>query len=114
VEEVVVLILSFPYLGPPSKPVIIAIEEKGHDAATVFWNEGFHGGFNQSVFIEISSDRSNVSTKLQDLSTGDIPTTRNSTVNGLEGATTYYVRLFATNLHGVSGMSGVWNFTTGN
>ena len=103
---------DIPYAGPPSIPNIITIKEKGHDAATVFWIEGFHGGFNQTVYIEIRSDRSNVSQKLQDISLRDTPTTRNSTITGLEGASTYYVRLFATNVRGVSGMSGVWNFTT--
>jgi len=99
-------------VGPPSIPTIVTVNEKGHDAATVLWNEGFHGGFNQSVYIEIRSDRSNVTQKLQDISLRDTSTTRNSTITGLEGATTYYVRLFATNPHGVSGMSRVWNFTT--
>jgi len=104
--------LSYSSLGPPIKPTIIRIDGKGHDSATVFWSEGFHGGFNQSIYIEIITDSSNVSKLLQHLSTRDTPTTRNSTIIGLEGATTYYVRLFANNERGVSEMSDVWNFTT--
>jgi len=79
----------------------------------VTWIEGFHGGFAQTVHIEIMSAKSEWSLSAsQRVSIGDGRAYHNTTITNLKGQTTYHVRLFASNERGSGGASEVWNFTT--
>ena len=80
---------------------------------TISWSEGFHGGSDQTVYYEISSDKTTWTTVPMD--TIDISETaqiRNTVVSNLIETTIYYIRLYSKNIHGRSEMSDLSNFTT--
>ena len=75
------------------------------------WIEGFHGGFDQTIHIEISSDTSGwIEMSSEPLFVQESPAARNTTITGLLTGTLYYVRLFASNERGNSEMSKVLEF----
>jgi len=77
----------------------------------VSWIEGFHGGFDQTIHIEISSDTSGwIEMSSEPLFVQESPAARNTTITGLLTGTLYYVRLFASNERGNSEMSKVLEF----
>jgi len=99
--------------GPPGTPTLTGISSISHTSAVVSWVEGFHGGFDQTVTIQISSDKTKWVDRLKEIRShleNMVP--RHTTITGLLDGTTYYVRMFASNELGDSKMSEVWNFTT--
>jgi len=77
--------------------------------------EGFHGGFNQTIHFEMQFGNSSWTEHKQYsilISTQEEQAHRNTTITGLKLGTTFHVRLFASNVRGISGLSKVWNFTT--
>jgi len=77
--------------------------------------EGFHGGFNQTIHLEMqlgSLSWIEQNMYLTFISTQEVQAPRNTTIMGLQPGAMYHVRLFASNERGISGLSEVWNFTT--
>jgi len=98
--------------GPPCTPTIQNISSTIH-SIVVLWIECFHGGFDQTVHIEIKSDISEWSERSSKLLfTYENVSPRNFTINNLEGGMAYQVRLFASNERGNSDTSEVWTITT--
>jgi len=98
----------------PSPPVLVEIKHIGPHSATVSWSEGFHGGFDQTVYYEMSSDMYTTVTPVRMDTIGISETTsiRNTTVNNLVEETIYYIRLYSTNSLGRSEMTDTSTFTT--
>ena len=101
------------FSGPPSTPVEPEIVRYNEHRVTVSWIRGFHGGYDQTFVIQYSTDYilwQDGTTKNGGLSrsTGRI----NATVEGLDAATHYYIRIYSYNIRGSSGYSGIVNVTT--
>ena len=99
----------------PSPPVLVEIKSIGPHAATISWSEGFHGGFDQTVYYEISSDNTYTTWTPVQIDTIRISKTisiRNTTVNNITEETIYYIRLYSTNSLGRSEMTDISTFTT--
>ena len=97
--------------GPPNSPMIKHIAIINYDSAVVSWIEGFHGGFDQTIHVEISSETSGwIEMSSEPLFVQEGPAARNTTITGLLTGTLYHVRLFASNERGNSEMSKVWEF----
>ena len=97
----------------PSPPVLVEIKHIGPHSATVSWSEGFHGGFDQTVYYEMSSDMYTTVTpvRMDTIGISETISIRNTTVNNLKEETIYYIRLYSTNIFGRSKMTGINIFT---
>jgi len=99
----------------PSPPVLVEIKNVGSHSATLSWSEGFHGGSDQTVYYEISSDDTYTTLTTVQMNTIAISETisiRNTTVSNLVEDTFYYIRLYSTNSLGRSEMTDISTFTT--
>ena len=97
----------------PSPPVITGIHNIGPHSATISWSDGFHGGFDQTVYYEIRTDSTNwTESPKETIAIYDTRYIRNTTVNNLMESTIYYIRLYSTNERGMSEMTDISNFTT--
>ena len=97
----------------PSPPVLVEIHNIGPHSAMLSWSEGFHGGSDQTVYYEISSDNTTWTTVPMDaIGTSETQIIRNTTVSNLKEATVYYIRLYSINSLGRSEMSDISNLTT--
>ena len=97
--------------GPPGAPTIIGMKDVGQDTIVLSWVEGFHGGYDQQIYFQTSTnnqvwtDRSTIT-----LSLNNHTVPRNTTITELTSVR-FYLRMFASNVWGVSSMSEVWNIT---
>jgi len=90
----------------PSPPVLVEIHNIGPHSVTISWSEGFHGGSDQTVYYEISSDNTTwMIFPMGTIGISETKTIRNAAVNNLMGTTIYYIRLYSTNSHGRSEMT---------
>jgi len=99
----------------PSPPVVVEIKNIGPHSATISWSEGFHGGSDQTVYYEISSDNTYTTwtpVRMDTIAISETISIRNTTVNNLIEATIYYIRLHSTNSLGMSKRTDISTFTT--
>jgi len=99
----------------PSPPVLVEIKNIGPHSATISWSEGFHGGSDQTVYYEISSDNTYTTwtpVRMDTIGISETISIRNTTVNNLIEETIYYIRLYSTNSLGRSEMTDISTFTT--
>ena len=80
---------------------------------TVSWARGFHGGYEQTFVIQYSTDNivwEDGATKNGGLSRS---TERiNATIEGLDAATHYYIRMYSHSIKGSSDYTEIMNVTT--
>jgi len=106
---------SLRILDIPRPPSIIDIQNIGPHSATILWSEGFHGGSDQTIYYEISSDflyRTWITVLMDTIEISETQYIRNTTVSNLVEETIYYIRLYSTNSQGRSEMTEISNFTT--
>jgi len=99
----------------PDPPVFVEIKNIGDHSATISWSEGFHGGSDQTVYYEISSENTFTTWtpfRMDTIGISETISIRNTTVNNLMEETTYYIRLYSTNSLGRSEMTDISTFTT--
>jgi len=99
----------------PSPPVLVEIKNIGPHSATLLWSEGFHGGSDQTVYYEISSDNTYTTwtpVRMDTIGISETISIRNTTVNNLMAETIYSIRLYSTNRLGRSEMTDISTFTT--
>ena len=99
----------------PSPPVLVAIKNIGPHSATISWSEGFHGGSDQTVYYEISTDNTYTTwtpVRMHTIGTSETISIRKTTVNNLMEETIYFIRLYSTNSLGRSEMTDLSTFTT--
>jgi len=97
----------------PSPPVLVAIHNIGPQSATISWSAGFHGGSDQTVYYEISTDITTWRTfSIRTIGLSETKMIQNTAVNNLIETTLYYIRLYSTNRRGRSEMTDTSNFTT--
>ena len=101
----------------PDPPMNLQVDLKGSQVVVVFWTAGFDGNSDiLNYTVEISENNQNFTdAKCPGLSSIACAVSGSSTNASLEGLlpwTTYYIRVFATNLIGQSNKSSVVNTTT--
>jgi len=99
----------------PDPPVLAEIKSIGPHSATISWSEGFHGGSDQTVYYEISSDNTYTtwtSVRMDTIGTSETISIRSTAVNNLVEETIYNIRLYSTNSLGRSEMTDISTFTT--
>jgi len=97
--------------GPPGAPTILGISDVDKGTITLIWHEGSHGGYDQIVHFQTSSNDLVWTVKMTITVFANEPTVlRNTTITDLAGSNVY-LRLFASNFLGISETSAVWNTT---
>ncbi|XP_052806548.1 synaptogenesis protein syg-2-like [Mya arenaria] len=98
--------------GPPGRLKIISINNVQQTSVVVTWTRGFHGGFNQSVYVEVSVDSHRWEVKLI-LNEGknEDKNEVNTPLQQLQPGTLYYIRMHAENNRGKSGYTRIFNVT---
>ncbi|XP_052806679.1 contactin-1-like, partial [Mya arenaria] len=98
--------------GPPGGLTIISVNNVQQTSAVVTWTRGFHGGFRQTVYVELSIDshRWNVKLKLNEGKNEDKDEV-NTTLQELQPGSLYYIRMYAENDRGKSGYTRIFNVT---
>ena len=77
----------------------------------VLWREGVHGGYDQTIHFQTSSNNQVWTERNTFTVSANEPTVlRNTTINDL-ASSGLYLRLFASNALGISEMSDIWNIT---
>jgi len=105
------ILYSYLHEGPPNAPTIIGMQEVGQSTFIISWIEGFHGGYDQDIHTQISSNGQVWTERNTIFVSAKTPTTlRNTTITDIAG-TNLFLRLFASNEWGVSKMSDIWNIT---
>ncbi|XP_052819322.1 synaptogenesis protein syg-2-like isoform X2 [Mya arenaria] len=99
--------------GPPFAPTIISMTNIQQTSAVLTWTRGFHGGFSQTVYVEISVDRQRWDVKFETYE-GKLEnkTKVNTILQQLQPGTLYFIRMFAENEMGKSGWTRTFNITT--
>jgi len=118
IERLTCFIQFFIYIytrtsGPPSEPMINDISNVSYTVAVVSWEEGFHGGYDQTIHFKVRSNNDAwVELTSVRVAKRESKYRRTTTLRDLLPGTTYYIRLFASNERGSSGMTDIWNLTT--
>ena len=97
----------------PDPPVLVEIKSIGPHSATISWSEGFHGGSDQTVYYEISSDNTTwTPVRMDTIGISETISIRNTTVKNMMEESIYYIRLYSTNNLGKSELTDITTFTT--
>lgn len=97
--------------GPPGAPTIIGINLVDTRAIILLWRAGLHGGLDQLIHFQTSSNNQVWTEKTTVTVLANEPSSlQNITITDLVG-TQLYLRMFASNAWGISDMSEIWNIT---
>ena len=99
--------------GPPSLPYNVTVDNIQQTTARVSWQQGYHGGFDQTFLLQLSTDKvhwENVETVFGGKDESE--DRMHQVLNDLRHSTTYYVRIYSFNREGNSPFSQYQNFTT--
>jgi len=87
------------------------MQKAGHSSVLISWIEGFHGGYDQDIHVQTSSNKQEWTERNTISVSAKTPTIlKNTTITDI-ASTSLYLRLFASNDWGVSKMSDIWNIT---
>ena len=85
-------------LGPPEKPMNVAVLEKTENSITVAWKAGLNGGFEQhfKVFYR-QKDQMNYQESLNNITSPKTGRSVNYTIDGLQPKKEYEINIVAIN-----------------
>ena len=101
------------FTGPPCTPFDFSVNGPGSDTITVSWVRCFHNGFPQTFVVQYSTDGSKwTNGSFVDGGMSISKERLNTSIDGLETNTLYYLKLYSFNEKGTSNETAVIDVKT--